>query len=157
MSMAWAFLLHLGIGSCFYIALQHVSTIVRHLWLLWIYHTFYSFLKLGFRIYSCRLQRHRQGRHLPSSRKSSGETSSSQKWHWEPSLTIAGCGPSTLLGHIQTSRPITRGPPWGDLSSPYEEPNKDVQSPSPTEYNVKIASTSRFIHILSPSRQPLLE
>lgn len=48
-----------------------------------------------------------------------------------------------------TSPPATRSPPQ-DLSSYYEEPNRDVQCTSPTKYNVRMESTYESARISSP-------
>ncbi|KAL0906772.1 hypothetical protein M5K25_025293 [Dendrobium thyrsiflorum] len=61
-ALTWAFLLRLGTGSHFLIALADASTGISHLRLSWIRHTFSSFFELGIQRYSRRIRRSRHSR-----------------------------------------------------------------------------------------------
>lgn len=53
------------------------------------------------------------------------------------------------LKRRNTTSPTTRSPPLGDLSPPYEESDREEQSPLP-ERNEGVASTFEFTYISPP-------
>lgn len=131
-SMDWAFLFRLEISSYFYIAPRCASMGVSHFQLLWICHTFFSFLKMGFRVYSRRLRRPKHTEPTSSTRGSS-EKDGNHKRYRGPSSAHKSHQPLAYLEpsqkRIRNVSPLAhQSLIQNEPSSLNEEPSRNIQS-----------------------------